>query len=99
MKKNLLIIIGLLLLLCSFSTNKYKTLKGYIFARGNEPFVYPEFETENNKRFLFTEGKYTKNDLLSYQGKKLEISGYINKDDSHDEVIYYIDVDNIEIIK
>lgn len=98
MKKKLLLILGAIFLLCSFSSSKIKTVKGYIKAYGNEPFVYPAIKTEDNKFYNIKEGKFSNEELLSYQAHLLEITGYVSKELNGDYFQYFMDIEEIKII-
>ena len=99
MKRKLLFILSAILLMCSFSSNKIKTVKGYIKAYGNDPFVYPAIKTEDNKFINIIDGRYSKEELLSYQSHLLEITGYVSKERSDNSIQYFMDIEEIKIIK
>ena len=85
MKKNIKIIILLAaillsnILLCSYSRNSIKTVKGYITVYGNEPFTYIGIKTQNNKELKIVAADEEEKELRNSQGKLIEITGIVIK--------------------
>lgn len=99
MKKRFILILFLICILTSFSSNKLVSVRGRIQSFGNVPFNFPAIVTDNNKIIKIADGKYSKDELLLYQGRRLEITGYISKEKTDSMVEYYIDIDDIKILE
>jgi len=99
MKKNILILLAGIFLFSSFSLNKTITFTGTIKSYGNVPFNYPVVETSDNKVLKIKDGKYTQEDVKKYENKKLEITGIVTKEKFKKTVEYFIEIEDIQIIK
>lgn len=83
--------------LSSFALNKNVTIKGYIYASNNEPFVYPVFKSDDGEFYkIFFEKDEDKIKFLSLQNKHLKVKGYIEETETEEKIIY---PNNYKIIK
>ena len=70
-------ILSISMILCSYSKNNQKTVKGYIRVYGNEPFTYIGIKTKENKEYSIAAEEKIYKELKSTQGKEVELSGII----------------------
>ena len=72
-----IIIILFLIILCSFSKNKLRTIQGYIHVYGNDPFTFIGLKTEDNKEYAIAADDEIISELWKTQGNKVELKGFI----------------------
>lgn len=70
-------ILSISMILCSYSKNNQKTIKGYIRVYGNEPFTYIGIKTAENKEYSIAADDKVYKELKKTQGKEIQISGII----------------------
>ncbi len=79
--KSKLIYLGLLifitLLLCSYSKNNIRTVKGYILIYGNEPETFIGIKTTEKEEYKIIAPDEVEAELRKAQGKLIEITGIV----------------------
>ncbi len=71
----MLSILCISMILCSYSKNNQKSVKGYIHVYGNEPFTYIGIKTADNKEYSIVAEEKTYKELKASQGNEVELSG------------------------
>lgn len=106
MKRNVLALSIFLIpfILFSFSkpVNKEKipeTITGLVHVYGNDPFSYIGIVTDDKKKYTIIADDDVLIDLRKSQGNKIQISGFITKNDNKNEITNMLKDGKINVIE